>query len=58
MNRGSANAHYIVGYKNAGKNTGRLGNYPYQQTDLQTNGLISLIKNLFLMQTIWHQKVI
>ena len=36
VNRGSANAHYIVGFRGANKLTGRLGFYPYQQVDLQT----------------------
>ncbi|MFZ1290617.1 MAG: T9SS type A sorting domain-containing protein [Melioribacteraceae bacterium] len=36
VNRGSANAHYLVGFKNAGVNSGRLGNVPYQQVDFKT----------------------
>ncbi|MBK7981922.1 MAG: T9SS type A sorting domain-containing protein [Ignavibacteriae bacterium] len=36
VNRGSANAHYLVGFRNAGKNTGRLGNVPYQLVDNKT----------------------
>ncbi|MBK8946032.1 MAG: T9SS type A sorting domain-containing protein [Ignavibacteriae bacterium] len=39
VNRGSANAHYLVGFKNAGKNSGRLGNVPYQQVDFRTKWL-------------------
>lgn len=35
-NRGSANAYYLVGYRDAGKNTGRLGNYPYVTSNTQT----------------------
>ncbi len=36
VNRGSANAHYLVGFQNAGKNSGRLGNIPYQEVDRKT----------------------
>jgi hypothetical protein len=35
VNRGSANAHYLVGYRDANKITGRLGNYNYQEVDKQ-----------------------
>ena len=36
INRGSANAHYLVGYRDVDKKTGRLGNYNYQEADKQT----------------------
>lgn len=35
-NRGSANSYYLVGFRNAGINTGRLGMVPYSETDFQT----------------------
>ncbi len=36
VNRGSANAYYLVGFRNAGINQGRLGTYPYPASDFQT----------------------
>lgn len=36
INRGSNNSYYIVGYKNTGINSGRLGNIPYQRANLKT----------------------
>lgn len=36
VNRSSANSYYLVGYRNAGPNSGRLGNYPYGADDFQS----------------------
>ncbi|MCB9250638.1 MAG: hypothetical protein H6613_19935 [Ignavibacteriales bacterium] len=46
-NRGSANSFYLVAYRNAGKNSGRLGTYPYSETDLKTKW-INLFDQEFL----------
>ncbi|MCB9207573.1 MAG: hypothetical protein H6611_09760 [Ignavibacteriales bacterium] len=51
VNRENTNSHYLVGYRNAGKNSGRLGYYPYAQNNLQTKWI-----NLFDQEFVENAK--